>query len=295
MDSFPSPAPQPLPRDLDVLEDEITELAAHLNAATYRLLTLIREFDERHGWSGAGLKSCAHWLNWKCGINLGAAREKVRVAHALKDLPQISAALRAGRISFSKVRAMTRVATPRNEEYLLMIADHGTASHVERLVRNYRKVQRIEALARDNQRHALRELNWHIDDDGSYVIRARLGPEQGARIVRALDAAGDAIYTEQRGAVEDVSPETSLSNETPVDSETPTYSETPIAARRADALERIADGYLARRGGRRHRRRPLHDPPAYRHRHTAGRWRRSGSRTGFRRLRFSGNVAPARL
>src|SRR6056297_1842901 len=158
MSQFPVPCSQPDARELAVLEDEITELAAHLNAATYRLLTLVREFDERHGWSGAGMKSCAHWLNWKCGIALGAAREKVRVAHALGDLPQTSGALRAGRISFSKVRAMTRVATPQNEEYLLRIADHGTAAHVERLVRNYRKVKRSEALKRDNQLHALREL-----------------------------------------------------------------------------------------------------------------------------------------
>lgn len=147
-------------------------------------------------------------------------------AHALDALPQISSALRAGRVSFSKVRAMTRVATPQNEDYLLMIADHGTASHVERLVRNYRKVKRTEALARDNQHHALRELNWYIDDDGSYVLKARLGPEQGARIAQALDAAMDAIREEQHNAAEDVS------------------AETPIVARRADALERIADCYL---------------------------------------------------
>ncbi|MCB1853404.1 MAG: DUF222 domain-containing protein, partial [Halieaceae bacterium] len=99
----PASAPQPPARDLAVLEDEITELAAHLNAATYRLLTLIAEFDQRAGWSGAGLKSCAHWLNWKCGIALGAAREKVRVAHALQNLPLTSAALRGGCISYSKV------------------------------------------------------------------------------------------------------------------------------------------------------------------------------------------------
>ena len=98
MNQNPIPATQSPTRDLATLEDEITELAAHLNAATYRLLTLIREFDERHGWSGAGMKSCAHWLNWKCGIALGAAREKVRVAHALSALPQISAALRGGRV-----------------------------------------------------------------------------------------------------------------------------------------------------------------------------------------------------
>lgn len=233
------------PRDLAVLADEITELAAHINAATYRLLALIREFDERHGWSGAGLKSCAHWLNWKCGINLGAAREKVRVAQALQQLPQISMALRSGRISYSKVRAMTRVATAQNEEYLLMIADHGTASHVERLVRNYRKIKRSEALERDKQHHALRELNWYIDDDGSYVLKARLSPEQGARITLALDSAMAAICEEQYHAAADVSAETSV------------YTETPIAARRADALERLAEAYLsgdesAARGGDRY-------------------------------------------
>lgn len=218
-----TPAPQPPTRDLATLEDEITELAAHLNAATYRLLTLIREFDERHGWSGAGMKSCAHWLNWKCGIALGAAREKVRVAHALAALPNISAALRNGQVSFSKVRAMTRVATPRNEDYLLMIANHGTAAHVERLVHKYRQVKRSEALERENARHALRELTWYIDSDGSYVLKARLAPEQGARIAQALKVAMEC---------EDVSAETCIKDET------------PIAARRADALERIADHYL---------------------------------------------------
>lgn len=232
MNPHPVSAPSLPERDLAHLENEITELSAHLNAATYRLLTLIREFDERHGWSGAGMKSCAHWLNWKCGIALGAAREKVRVAHALSILPQISAALRAGKVSFSKVRAMTRVATPRNEDYLMMIADHGTASHVERLVRNYRKVKRSEALERDNRFHAMRELNWYIDDDGSYVLKARLGPEQGARIAQALDAAMQAIHEEQRNAADNVSAETS------------SFDQTPIAAHRADALERIAEGYL---------------------------------------------------
>jgi len=117
---------------IDALENQITELAAHIHAATYRLLELIREYDECHGWEGPGLLSCAHWLNWKCGIGLGAAREKVRVAHAIKDLPLMSAALREGRISYSKVRALTRVASAANEAYLLDFARHGTATHVER-------------------------------------------------------------------------------------------------------------------------------------------------------------------
>jgi len=185
-------------RDLYQNENEITELAAHIHAATYRLLELISEFDEREGWGGPGLRSCAHWLNWKCGIGLGAAREKVRVAHALKDLPKISDAFRHGTISFSKVRAMTRVATPENEEYLMMIARHGAASHVERLVRQFRKVKRIEALEQENARHDLRELSWHVDDDGSYVFKARLTPEQGERVVKAIETAMDEEFEERK-------------------------------------------------------------------------------------------------
>jgi uncharacterized protein (DUF1684 family) len=218
--------PDRFPSDLGQLENDITELAAHLSAATCRLLEMIREFDRRGGWHGVGIKSCAHWLNWKCGIALGAAREKVRVAHALADLPGISAAFGRGRVSYSKVRAMTRVATPENEDYLLMIADHGTATHVERLVRNYRRVKRNEALARDRRSHALRGLDWYIDDDGSYVIRARLTAEQGARFAQAIEQAMD------------------------VPAGTPTEDEIPVSARRADALERIGDSYLTNgRGG----------------------------------------------
>jgi hypothetical protein len=96
-------------------------LSAHIHAATYRLLELIREYDDSHGWAGPGLNSCAHWLNWKCGLNLGAAREKLRVAHALKELPRISEKFRQGEVSYSKVRAMTRVATEKNEAYLLVV------------------------------------------------------------------------------------------------------------------------------------------------------------------------------
>jgi len=113
---------------LDSLEHQITELAAHIHAANYRLLCLIAEFDRREGWFQWGILSCAHWLNWKCGIGLGAARDKVRVARSLESLPNISEAFRSGQVSYSKVRAMTRVATVENETYLLNIAHHGTAA-----------------------------------------------------------------------------------------------------------------------------------------------------------------------
>ncbi len=121
------------------LVDEITTLAGHLNAANARFLALIAELDRRKGWAEWGVKSCAHWLNWKCGIGLGAAREKVRVARALTSLPQVAAAMAEGRISYFKAREMTRVANAANESYLLNIALCGTASHVEHVVRGYRR------------------------------------------------------------------------------------------------------------------------------------------------------------
>ena len=117
-------------RSTDELEEEIAELCTHIDAATYRLLRAIAEFDRREacGW---GFPSTAHWLSWRVGLDLVTAREKVRVARALEELPQISEKFRQGRVSYSKVRAMTRIASPENEEYLLYLAENGTAGHLE--------------------------------------------------------------------------------------------------------------------------------------------------------------------
>ncbi len=162
---------------IEELEAQITELAGQLNAANYRWLMLIAEFDRRLGWGDGRLPSCAHWLNFKCGLNLGAAREKVRVAHALRDLPRISASMARGELSYSKVRALTRVACPATEETLLMIALHGTAHHVERLVSGYRRAQQAEELSREAQQHATRSVSYGYAEDGSLVLKCRLPAE----------------------------------------------------------------------------------------------------------------------
>src|SRR6058998_3814198 len=117
-------------RSLDRLGDEIAELSAHLDAATARLLELIREFDAREGWN-TGFRSCAAWLSWRVGLDLGAARERVRVARALGTLPRLAQALARGELSYAKVRALTRVATPETEERLVAVGRAGTAEHVE--------------------------------------------------------------------------------------------------------------------------------------------------------------------
>ena len=130
-------------------------------------------------------------------FGLNAAREKLRVAHALINLPKISAAFAQGEISYSRVRAMTRVATGENEAFLLMIARHGTASHVERALRQYRRAKRCQALEAENERHARRRLTWRVDEDGSFLFYGRLSPEQGERIMNAIDAAMAEVEAEQ--------------------------------------------------------------------------------------------------
>src|SRR5262245_56466691 len=176
-------------RSIDEIATEICTLAGRINAANHQFLLLIAEFDKRNGWNDGGSMSCAHWLNWKCGIAMGAAREKVRVARALASLPKISAAMESGGLSYSKVREMTRVASAETEDYLLMIAEHGTASHVERFVRSYRRCQEAEELSREERQQESRRVSFRYDDDGSLVLYCRLPAEVGVKVMKALDLA----------------------------------------------------------------------------------------------------------
>jgi hypothetical protein len=198
--------------ELDRLGDEIAELSAHLEAATARLLDRIREFDAREGWN-SGFRSCAAWLSWRVGLDLGAARERVRVARALGTLPRLAEALARGEVSYAKVRAVTRVATPETEERLLAVARAGTAEHVERIVRGWRRVDRRAEVREPARQHATRALHVYQDDDGTVVVRGRLTPEAGAVLLRALDAARTTLHQRARGAdapgaVQNVSAET---------------------------------------------------------------------------------------
>jgi hypothetical protein len=187
------------PSPTEALGEQIAALAARLHAATYELLVLLREFDQRAGWNH-GFLSCAHWLHWRTGLDLGAAREKVRVAHALAALPRIGATMQRGGISYAKVRALTRVATPDNEASLLDFAQAGTAAQTERLVRAWRRVDDVAAAAQEESRHLHRQLSTWTDDDGMVVIRGRLTPEVGAVVQRALEAAADRLFREAHSA-----------------------------------------------------------------------------------------------
>ena len=214
-------------RSINEVATEICTLAGHINAANHRFLVLVAEFDRRKGWSDGATQSCAHWLNWKCGIAMGAAREKVRVARALENLPRISAAMAGGSLSYSKAREITRIGNAGNEEYLLMIAEHGTAAHVERVVRAYRRCQEAEELSRERRQQQGRKVIFRYDDDVSLILTCRLPAEAGARVMRALDVAVEGLPV-----YEDVPAGTSK-------------QVVPYSRRRADALSSIAESFLA--------------------------------------------------
>ena len=207
------------PAELELLGNQIAELSARIDAATYDLLCHLHEFDRRYGWEG--WRSCAHWLNWRTGLDLGAAREKLRVATALADLNHVSAAMARGKLSYSKVRALTRVASPATEARLLAVALCATAAQVERLVRAWRRVDRDAQPDAEQVLLASRALTMQVDEDGMVVLRGRLPPEVGAVLLRAVEAAMEQVPATAEGG------------------------EPTIAQRRADALGLVAESALA--------------------------------------------------
>ena len=192
-------APGSVPGEVDddelyLLGERIAELAARINAAESRMMTLIADFDRRGGWKDGGYGSCAEWLAWRIGIKIGPARERVRTARALEELPQTADALRDGRISYAKVRALTRVATPECEAELLEFARAGSAARLEQRVRMWKMLSRDEELTAEQVRHRSRAFSMFVDSDGMYVVKGRLEPEVGAVLMRAVEAASDALF-----------------------------------------------------------------------------------------------------
>ncbi|MEN9646912.1 MAG: hypothetical protein RL238_3581, partial [Actinomycetota bacterium] len=184
----PSPvAPSALaPAPLEQLEARIQQGAANLTAFEHGWLLDVAEFDRRRGWEPWECQSAAQWLSWQVGLDLRAAREKVRVARALEEFPRISAAMAAGRLSYSKVRAITRIASPATEEALVDMAMAGTTNHVERIVASYRRAAPVsqEREAAQWERRGL----WHeVRDDGSVRITLQLPAEQATAFLSAVE------------------------------------------------------------------------------------------------------------
>jgi len=206
---------------IDDLDRAIANLAARIDAACYEQLVLIRQFDQRGGWLKWAFSNCTEWLAWRCDLSLSAAREKVRIAHALKTLPEIAANFAAGDLSYTKVRALTRVAHSMSEESLVSFALKNTATQVEERCRELR--YGTDASTNEaNSAHARRSLSIHRNPSrGTLTLTVELPLETGELIDKALDRARDCSSNEQ-----------------------PEIAEACWSAQQADAFVTIANSYL---------------------------------------------------
>jgi len=216
--SAPLPTPVELP-SIDDLDHAIVDLSARMDAACFEQLVLIRQFDERGGWLKWAFPNCTEWLAWRCDLGLSAAREKVRVSHALMTLPAISSAFAEGRLSYTKVRALTRVANPRNEIELITFARKSTAIQVEERCRELR-CGTVASIDDANNAHVRRSLTIRRNPSrGTLTVTVELPVETGELINKALDKARD-------------------------NGQAPGFPDEPWSARQADALVAVANAYL---------------------------------------------------
>lgn len=208
---------------IDDLDVAIRQLSGDINRAQYQLLILIHQFNVRRGWIKWGFRNGSEWLAWRCGLTLSAAREKVRTANALGNLPEISRAFQDGRLSYSKVRALTRAADRDNEDLLLAYALSASASQVEERCRQMRNVQPDSV--RDAQRSwERRTLSvWRNESRGTLSISLEVPLEAGELITQALDRAVAAGETASG----------------------PEFTDTTWHTQQADAMVAIARSYLS--------------------------------------------------
>lgn len=195
---------------IDELSEQIAKTASLLDSGEHRLLTQIRQFDALEGWAWHCALSCAQWLSWRIGMGIAAARERVRVARALGTLPIIDALMQSGQLSYCKVRALTRVATPENEQELANIARHCTGSQLETICRLYRGVldsarSPEEQSAAESEIQLRRRFTTQYTQAGTVVLRAELPIDEAHMLVQAIEARQDALRNEALASRSDTS------------------------------------------------------------------------------------------
>jgi hypothetical protein len=239
-----SPSGSPLAHTpLELIERRIEQLAASIAASTAEWIELVGEFDRREGWADTGCRSTAEWVAWRCAVLPRAAREHVRVARALPDLPMIREAFASGELSYSKVRALTRIAEPKSESELLELARHATAAQLERIVRAARRCSAIEA----DEVHSLCHASWSWNpDDGTLEISAKLPPDDGAIFIEAMAAARSALAERRRQEAAEAAEEQRGGSAEPPTEAPPGGSAEPPRPTNAECFAALAELALSR-------------------------------------------------
>ena len=195
--------------------------AARVASDTAELLRLLGEFDAREAWGSTGASSCAHWASWQLGLSVPVAREKVRVARALRTLPLLDAELAGGRVTYAQVRAITRVATAPEEQRWIELARHSTAAQLEKAVRGVNRARG----GRPAREQPAARVAW--EDDGTLVLTLRISAHEAPGVLAALESAQSAEQSDRDSRIAKLGTElaeqrTELAEEVPgVSAETP--------------------------------------------------------------------------
>jgi hypothetical protein len=214
------------------LEKRIGALAARIHAATAELVDLSAELDNDGAWSGVGMRSCAHWLSINIGVDVWIGGEMVRAGHALKTLPALRAAFADGRLSFDKIRAVTKVATPEDDELWLDVAMQASGGQLARICRGVKRALEADDPRRGDDALLKRGVRTWWRDDGMLELLAVLPKEDGALVVAAIEAAARVIATEERQVPSPDHPELAGEHRT-------------HSMLRADALLRVCEAWVA--------------------------------------------------
>jgi Domain of unknown function (DUF222) len=209
----------------------IGALAPHVHAGTAELVDLAAAFDTEGSWADPGMRSCAHWLSINIGVDVWTGGEMVRVGHALERLPALHAAFADGRLSFDKMRAVTRVATPEDDEVWLQIALHASGGQLARICRGVRQALAADDPRRQDDPLLKRGVRVWWRDDGMLELMAVLPQEDGAVVMAALDAAAEIVAGEERAVPSPDQPALDASRRT-----------RPML--RADALLRVCEAWV---------------------------------------------------
>jgi hypothetical protein len=227
----------------DEVADALTTWAGRVAAGEARLMAYIGEFDERKAWAVQGVLSCAHWLSWRLGMGPNAAGERVRVARALRRLPKTTEAFASGALSFTQVRAISRVATAEDEQEFIDMARHATGGQLERLVGGLRRARKLKrqrdaakaarAAGKEQPEPERIKVFSHYDADGDFIITIRASADDGAALLAAVDAARSDL--DAATAKEEPTPSPDLSAES---------CHPPQRANRGEGLQALCRTYL---------------------------------------------------
>jgi Domain of unknown function (DUF222) len=219
-------------RDAVEPQERIGVLATRVHAATAELVELSAALDSDGSWAGNGVRSCAHWLSINIGVNVATGAEIVRAGHALEQLPVIRAAFAEGRLSFDKIRAVTRVATPADDELWAGVALHASGGQLARICRGVRLAFDVDDPRRAGDALLNRGVRVWWRDDGMLELMAVLPAEDGAIVMAAIEAAAHRVTSEERQVPFPDQPEPAVERRTQ-----------PML--RADALIRMCESWIA--------------------------------------------------